>query len=100
MLGAAGRRPQRRELKLQPQPTAALSHFETWPRRTFHIWQVLLNFQTTDNTDIDCSGSDRISPRQNNKVAQLSSAQCEDQQTVADRDKTITNIIFSDLAMI
>ena len=60
-----------------------------------NIWQVLLNFQTIDNTDIDCSASDRISPHQN-KVAQLS----EDQQIVADRDKTITNIIFSDLEMI
>ena len=95
MLGAAGRLLQRRELKLQGRPTADLSHYGTWPRRTFHIWQVLLNFQTTDNTDIDCSGSDRISPHQN-KVAQLS----EDQQIVADRDKAITNIIFSDLEMI
>ena len=66
-----------------------------WNMVKENIWQVLLNFQTTDNTDIDCSGSDRISPRQN-KVAQLS----DNQQIVADRDKTITNIIFSDLEMI
>ena len=43
-----------------------------WNMVKENIWQVLLNFQTTDNTDSDCSGSDRISPRQN-KV--LSSAQ-------------------------